>query len=661
MKKIISILTIALVLVGVSFISSCNEYDWEIDDSLRTPAVNTMYAEGTTALGTTTVGVEVGTLVEVTGNSLDRVTLITVGANEAAFETEGFLNLTFNIPYGNYDYSFDSDTYLSGVRYQDTVRVYGITGEDMIYQKVIYLNVPFSTPVGSVDLETATVGDVVTISGYCLDQVTSVKMGSTSVDFTLSDDNSAITFSVPAGSYEPGDNTYSLLLVYDGGYYEAALEFTVQIPEGLVEGTSATGAINSDNTIVGTGLNLITRVSFAGVDCTIVSDGAADTLIYRVPNETFNITPDADNIITTDVIGYYGTPEQEVVLVSGFVFDATAPEYDTPVISSIAATDDVAGDGSSTAPYGAYLGGSVTMTGTYLLGVTALTVDGVDAEIVAQTESTLEFIVPSGISIDEVSLYDISVTGPFNEDGVYTKVTSMYIYPFFHWTNMTIHGKAYKNGEGCFLVPDLGRVVSTDEWVNERIDGFAIDYSGNGWTGAAVKSASVLDYTIVTSEEDYLSCLPYIFLNINSSVNVRFQNPAGSNSCLNNFYTSAGDKIITSGSGPGTPIIMFKDLTDNTYETYVNEKTLTSQNTYTYVSSSSTRDYYSHWTVGSVMAVQHFSYAAGDGTRTIDRVSKTGFMKIVAVDGFGDAANTGSTSSTVTVDIFWPANYRFAD
>lgn len=644
MKKIKSIAAMLLMLFGLVSLSSCIKHDVDIDDSLRTPAVS-----GYTPLSSTVAGLEPGTVVTMTGYSLDKVVLVTVGENSAEISYDGYQSLSFPVPSGEYKYTIASDTYV-GVRYQDTLRVYGSDISTLVYEKVFYVDVPADSPTAKLSSSRVTVGDRVTISGYNLDYVTAIYMGGIEIEIATQSANS-LEFVVPDQSYASGDNVYILKLEYgsSGSSLTVSSEFTVVIP--TVVAYSETGVIGGENYISGTGLDFIAEVSFAGVSCTIVSQDA-ENIIYTISSGVFDPVS-VLNIVSAPVLGYYGDPVRALTLVANFDLDTSveaSADSDLPLVSSYV-FGDPAGNLDYSAALGSYLGGQVTVAGSNLLDVSSLKLGGYSVEVVQNTAlETLSFVVPDDFDDNMAKEYDLTASGEFGSDVVIGSVT---IYPFYHWISQTIGAADASNRDKFAFLPESGRVVSTDTWVDEPVDWFAIkhDSGSDSYVGTSMLSYNNINKENITSDE-YYSIEPYFFFGVTSDGRARFETPAGSNATLNNYTKSDGSLLIM--GGPGTPVMYFAEVSDDLSQRVLGGA-LTTQESFSSAAGLSAPTLGTNWQVGDVLAVHHISYSAGT-QGDMSGVHKTGFVVVRAVSDVSDGV--GSQTSTVTFDMLWPKRDR---
>ena len=226
----------------------------------------------------------------------------------------------------------------------------------------------------SVSPSTVLPGARVTLNGTNLDRVTQVRINSTVLPI-VTQSVSVITVDVPAAT-----PSGPLTLVEASGTRLQAQRLTVVAAMTVTSFSPASIVTGRTLTINGTGLNRAMTVAFAS--------GATAPVATRTGSTRITVTvPDA---ATSGVVRVRGNAADEVA--------SAAPLTVIPAIRV----------NSTTVYRVASPGSSVTITGTGLTEVTAVTVQGVAAAIVSQAATQLVFTVPSGTACGAISLRSAS-------------------------------------------------------------------------------------------------------------------------------------------------------------------------------------------------------------------------------------------------------------
>ena len=162
------------------------------------------------------------------------------------------------------------------------ITVTGPGGTDSFDFTVIEEDVQFPAPViTALEPTMGRSGDAVTIFGSDLAGVTSITFGETEVeDFTIDEDESSITTTVPEGLEE---GVVTVTIASEGG--EATADFTILgVAPVIATFDPLTGAVGDEITVTGTDLNLATSARIGDVaieDWTALEDGTSAT--FTVP------------------------------------------------------------------------------------------------------------------------------------------------------------------------------------------------------------------------------------------------------------------------------------------------------------------------------------------------------------------------------------------
>lgn len=258
-----------------------------------------------------------------------------------------------------------------------------------------------------------------------------------------------------------------------------------------------------------------------------IVEKADGTLKVRFPATIEQTDPVVQSAALT---AEYGIPAQVVTLAAAWRLDTTpSATVLVPEASSMTAVD-----GGSDNKF--YLGKTVTVAGMNLMAVEGIELrynDGEDRKIAATllegtTDGELKFVVPEEVTFDTASEVDVVALYNGGDVADFGKAT---VYPFYFFPNITIGAQDLSNRDKAFFVPDLGRVITSDEW--KTLDTKA---STN-----VMSAKNVVDKSVVT-EEEYYAVKPYFMSTFTGNV-LTLQSPAGSNGQLKNIKDSDGKNI----------------------------------------------------------------------------------------------------------------------
>ncbi len=286
-----------------------------------------------------------------------------------------------------------------------------------------------------------------------------------------------------------------------------------------------------------------------------------------------------------------------------------------------------------------YLNTIATATGLNLGAIEKVTVD--DKEVPATglqvSDNQIIFKIPD--TIEKTTATSCKVVGYDSADAAYD-LGSIMVYPFFYYKDVQLglgsnSSSTYTEyaSQNAFFVPDLGKVISANEWYDTPIDSYAVTGASTG-TNSALSEKNILNKTNISASQ-YYGVMPYLFFLANSDQYVSSAAPANSNSVLRNHYYLDGGSFRTLLSEKvfGTPIIYYRvapdawasKVIDGTLET-MNYTGSTPNSTTPYLQGTSKTD--GVWTTGSVLVMGYATYAKGTKPSGVSDCAKFGFIHI---------------------------------
>ncbi|MBE6177302.1 MAG: hypothetical protein E7149_02185 [Rikenellaceae bacterium] len=289
-----------------------------------------------------------------------------------------------------------------------------------------------------------------------------------------------------------------------------------------------------------------------------------------------------------------------------------------------------------------YLNTVATATGLNLGTITKLTVDGKEVPATGLQVSNSQIIFKIPDTIERTEAASCNVVGYDSNDNAY-ELGSIKVYPFFYYKDVQLglgsnSSSTYTEyaSQNAFFVPDLGKVISANEWYDTPIDSYAVTGASTG-ANSALSDKNTLNKTNISTSQ-YYGVMPYLFFLANSDNFVSSAAPTNSNSVLrNHYYLNGGSfKTLLSSKVYGTPIIYYRVAPD-AWATKVIEGTLETMN-YTGSTPNSTTPYLNGtnktdgvWTEGSVLVMGYVSYAMGAKPSKVTDCAKFGFIHIKEV------------------------------
>ena len=581
-----------------------------------------------------------GDEVVLTGQNLDHVANVYINETEAEIVKKAIRELTFKVP-------------TMGFAQQDNphyAMLYVIDDNklDTIYRNNFYITVPVTDAIiGSFTPAEGTIGTVVTIKGRNLEQVTAVNFAGVKLEgeaLTLSAES--IKFTIPAGTYTPGSNAVEISAEWAGGVLAvtgAENTFTMKTPKATIDnaqGANDSAKIGDEVSFSGENLDLITKTTWGTYEMVLVEQSATK-LVLKTPSSIEQANP---VVQSANLVSEWGSPVQTYTLVEGYKVDTTPTGPAKPVFVSLTAQDGGADNRL-------YLGKTVTVKGQNLINVEGFQVDGVAATLVeGGTDTEIQFIVPDGVSFTAAK--EVALTALYN-GGNPVDFGTVTVYPFYYWKDVVIGANDPSNSSIAFFVPDMGGVVSADDWSDA--------YAGiNG-----VSSKNEINKSVLTAEQ-YYSVKPYIF--VTSGTDFAFIGPANSNSQLKNVKKSDGTAVV-SGSAYGTPIVGYRNMeytgateSELAWAERVKTNNITSltDELPDKMASSGGPKFNLNPTanntfgIGKVLLVQYVTYEYGKlSSLPAEGVRNTGFIYVKEMSPVPTANSSLDQKTPLTLDIYW--------
>ena len=647
--KNISVLLAAAVLA----FGGCKE---DIIEPVRTPVVDvTNNTLEPNADGSGTVRAYVGTHVTAVGFNLDNVGRVQVADIDAAIVEQNISSIVFEIP----DLPEDSFPQQDDP-YSVSLRMYDSDGETVVFNYEYYVTIPVTDAIfEDFTPSEGTVGDVLTITGRNLDQITSVTFNGVEVrsdqfvkDDSAESDGSSIQVPVPAIASEGASTPVTITAQWGGGEVlnitSDEKTFTLLTPVFDQYTQSGTAILGDEITFTGVNLDLVNGFSWGEYSLLIMEpeEGEAEpdgtSVTVKIPTSIEQMDP---VVQTAALTALYGSPAQPLTVASEFRLDTTPQGAAAPEFSSVAPTDENYDK--------IYLDREVTVKGMNMASVEAFIIDGIEVPV-SETPNDIEakFVVPSTISGTALR-EGLTLEAKYDGGNLTEGFATVDVYPFYFQKGLRLGvGAGSKTSEignsNAFLMFNDRKTISVDEFVESNVDPFFL--SGKNTVTAAANKVS-------GSREEYYSVAPYTILTASSSGKLAFQNPTNSSSQIKNFRYN-GEALP---STYGTPMVYFRVVKDNaelkasavdgTLSDIVYDKNCGSSAPAFGTAEGDT------WVKGSVIAVSYVKYdqaTAGKPDELTD-VNRCGYIVIREITA-GDAA-TGSAvedrSGYVEFDLYW--------
>lgn len=640
----------ALALFGALVLGGCRE-DHFIEGGEYIPALNSAtLAPATNASGTQRA--YVGTEVSVEGFNLDRLSSVTVADVPAEITAQTIKELKFRIP--------ALELEQRDLPHEVEIKAFDAR-EEQFFAYAYYVTMPVTdASVSGYSPAEGTVGTEITLSGRNLGQVTRIRFGGATVeaaDFAEVDDEGAfVKFRVPAGDYAGPDTEAAIVAEWGTETIDVTGEtpFLLHVPvfDALAaqpEGVNS--AVGDELELTGRNLDLVSAVKWGGKALVIV-DKSAEALKVRFPSSIEAETP---AVQSKSLVVEYGTPPlvQTVMLAEAWRVDTTP--------SSTATVPEF---GQMTVEGGKfYLGKVVTVTGSNLSTVEKIEVqydsERIEAAISAgATDSELKFAVPDGVTFDTAR--EVSVVALHN-GGEQLEIGKATVYPFYYYKGIRLglgsnSASSYTEyaAANAFFYPDMGRVVSTEEWMDSLLDSYAASGSNTAVTAGNTLTKSAL------SADEYYAVKPYVFFIANSSHKLSIAGCANTANQLKNHFRSVDGKFTALPGTFGTPIMMYRVVTSAASAEAIRTGTFESMNYEDSMPSTGgpalgMAEASSVWVKGSVLVVSYSSYTAGGKPTAASDFAKMGYVvirDITCADLSTGLANS-NREGYIEFDMYW--------
>lgn len=376
------------------------------------------------------------------------------------------------------------------------------------------------------------IGTDVVITGEHLDDVTSATVGGSAATIVEKVSNKRLTIRV-AGEAKTGKIV--LANAIGDGTSDQNFEVTYVAPDADQNTLPAEVEMGNNLLIGGERMNVISAVIFTakgnsvGHEATIVTQ-STDEIVVKVPY--------VEDDIATIAFSYYDGTKTTVTSPTK---PLTVKRYQ-PVVSTTSFPVAEVGD-------------IITLAGSYMNKVNKVFVSGVECTITSQTESQLQFLVPSSANfVDGNNKADLVISYFDNiEQKLLTDKFTVKVPFVYFWKDKKIWGQGRDVEEmTSFFSPETGMAYSNSMW-RETVDPIAYKYMAS--------TCSAKNVPAVT-ETEYNSVNPYFFFSGVSGGTLQINSPAGSNSQLKNYYyfnNSADEYRVTGANGScyGAPVLTF--------------------------------------------------------------------------------------------------------
>jgi len=596
----------------------------------------------------------VGTEVSVQGFNLDKVASVTMDDIEVELTSQSIKELKFKIPALDYAQS--------DLPYAVRLEVFDGEGASIFtYDYFVTIPVTDALITGYAPAE-GTVGAEITLSGRNLGQITRVRFGSSVVeaaDFSAVDEEagSFVKFRVPAGDYAAADSQAAIEAEWGAETIDVTGEtpFVVHVPvfETPTQADGAASALGDEIDLAGRNLDLVSAVKWGDAALTI-AEQTAEAIKVRFPASIELADP---AVQARALVAEWGIVAQTSTLAEAWRVDTTPSQTVlVPEFGSMTAEDG--GDDNKF-----YLGKTVTVAGVNLTAVEGIELqyngERVAAEMLAgAADSELKFIVPDGVTFDSAS--EVSVVALYN-GGDTAEVGKATVYPFYYYKGIRLglgsnSSSSYTEyaAANAFFYPDMGRVVSTDEWFDSKLD----PYAASG-ANAAVTAGNTLTKSALLSDE-YYAVKPYVFFIANSSHKLSIAGCANTANQLKNHFRYVNGKATALPGTFGTPIMMYRVVTSAASAEAIRNGAFESMNYEGAAPTSggpalSAAEAASAWVKGSVLVASYSSYTAGGKPTAVSDFAKTGYIvirDITCADLSTGLANS-DRAGYIEFDMYW--------
>jgi trimeric autotransporter adhesin len=299
----------------------------------------------------------VGAKITVTGNNLSKVTAVRIGNLNIVPSKVSDTSLEFIIPSG---------------AASAKIELVSPAGSSLSSVTLVVIGVPNVT---SVFPSTVLAGRTVTIAGSNLDQIRSVLLNGIELSIAAGRTTSSLVISIPT----TGASGFLTIVATDGVSRISAVQITVNAPLVLSSFSPASGLVGASVTLNGAEFSRVTNINFTGTS-------TAASITARSPSSITVLVPT-------------GADTGPITLNSASETITSSTSF--TVIPRI--------NVSATAVYNVAVAGSpVTVTGTGLDQVNAVTVASANASITSRTPTQLVFSAPSGLQCGAITLASLT-------------------------------------------------------------------------------------------------------------------------------------------------------------------------------------------------------------------------------------------------------------
>lgn len=640
-----------LALMAIPFallLTGCQEEPAEL---VKTPAINvtsSTLVPNTDESGT--VRAYVGTQVTATGFNLDRVGAVKIDGIEAVIAEKTISRLVFEIPELGYAQQDNP--------YKVFLEVFDADCETVVFRYDYYVTIPVTDAlVTGFEPKSGTVGDIVTISGRNIDQITKVVFGGTEIGNASFTEHSAevIKLAVPAIAAAEAETQVDIAAFWGENEINVTEteKFVLKVPvfNEFIPSSDAY-ELGSEITLEGTNLDLVSDVRWGEYSLTIKEEGrTSESMTVGIPTGI----PQADPVeVTAALKAYYGVPAQEIMISETMKVNTTAKGPEEPVFVSIAPTD---GNYDKL-----YLGREVTVTGENMASVEKFILSGQDGENIevgvsrASDDFSAAFVMP--VSISGTAKKEMTLTAVWY-GGNQTDFGTIEVYPFYCTKGLRI-GVGSSSSAGytddgrnmSFLLLNEGKVVSSQYWLENRVDPYALEETNS------IMAENKL-FENATSDQ-YYGTAPYIFMTADSKQKLSFQNPGNSVNLKCHRYPGSSSVSKTYG----TPLIMYRVLDDEPeVKEAVTSGAIEDMLMCTRTTGASGPAFGTAegdtWIKGSVVMLQYMTYshasATGGAPEDISDVRRQGYMFIRDVTCADSSTGLAKDPRIgyVEVDLYW--------
>ncbi len=655
MKKIVQYMLALFAVVAIGALAtSCT--DNSTDPEGHTAAINittkTLVPDATGSAGESgTTKAFIGTVVTAEGFNLDQVTAVLLGEMECEIVEQTISKLQFTVP--------ALPLAQSDTPYVQELLV--MQGEEVIFTYDYYVTVPVTDAiVTGYSPAQGTVGTKIKIEGRNLEQLTEIRFGSVSVrsdqftEVVAGSQNSSVSFAVPAGSYAAGESNVVISALWGGSNtidVTGEAPFKMQTPkiEAYEQGAGINAVIGDEFKLTGQFMDQLSNFKWGAYELIVLEQSATEVTL-KFPS---SIEPTDPVVATADVTAEWGTPAQSIKLVAAMRLDTTPQGPAKPVFGELVAEE------------GCYLAKKVVVKGQNMASIEGFVVGGIEAKLDGEPNDVeAAFIIPEEVTFTTAT--EVSLEAVYG-GGTKVDFGTIKIYPFYYFKGVRLGlGSNSKStytqyaSDNAFFYPDLGRVVSAQEWLDSQLD----PYAASG-ANAAVGAANTLTKSAIT-ETEYYAVKPYIFFITNSKNELGIAGCANSNSQIKNHCTYVGSSFTPLPGAYGTPIVMYRALGDDkevskAWSDKVKNGQLESIVDYDgsvpgqgKPNMGATCADGKTWTKGSVVVVGYTTYTLGAKPAALTDLAKIGFIHIKEVTcADANGAAVASREGYIEFDFYW--------